>query len=44
MTVIEIKAKIFDILAEIEQLQIKANELNRQRIELVKQLQDIEKS
>ena len=44
MTVIEIKAKIFDILAEIEQLQIKANKLNEQRIELVKQLQDITKS
>lgn len=44
MTAIEIKAEIFDILAEIEQLQIRANELNKQRIELVKQLQDIEKS
>lgn len=39
MTPIEIKAQIFDILKEIEGLQAKANELIKQKIELLKQLE-----
>ena len=41
MTKVEIKAAVFDILKEIESLQVKANELNKQKNDLLKQLSEI---
>ena len=39
MSVVEIKANIFDLLKELEQLQTKANEVNAKKNDLLKQLE-----
>lgn len=39
MTEIEIKAKVFDLLKELEGLQIQANKLNQEKNELLKRLE-----
>ena len=43
MTVVEIKSQIFDLLKELETLQTKANEIVKQKNDLLKQLMELEK-
>ena len=40
---VEIKAEVFDLLKEIESLQMKANDLNTKKNNLLKELSTLEK-